>query len=268
VFHNAEKGPSPKKKFNLLGFGKTKLRHESIKATGHIVAKIEEPFRFVPQLKSANLGLKAFIDMIEEEKEYQNTMQKLLKFYSILGQDTEIIQNMIDVTTDLHEELPDIPDHAITSRVGALCQTYSAYFDSLDHVLKVKDDKVQANKKLAFELVQFDYASKQPFQRLLEYRFFLRTCLTCGQIVCGTKNCTVENCEVKKLATTTNTRATKSLTFCIEKFSLLFGIVDSFHSLSQFEDELDTSQCQYIGESLTQKNESKEFYVSLFDVAS
>jgi hypothetical protein len=178
-------------------------------------------------------------DLVEDEGFYQELLQQLLRMVPLLQVDTDTIQKMIYLTQNLESGLDGHVEKVIYSRCGEITYIYSQYFDELELILEKKQELEKVDKRAALDLVDFDTLSKAPFQRLLEYRFFLRRCIQCSERKW-------ESLSVQSEVRTMASRAILNLSNCIEKYSPQFGIPeDNYHKLVILETELDTSECKY-----------------------
>jgi hypothetical protein len=178
-------------------------------------------------------------DLVEDEGFYQELLQQLIRMVPLLQFNTETIQKMMNLTRNLESGLDGHVEKVIYSRCGEMTYIYSQYFDELVLMMQKKKELETVDRRAVLDLADFDTISQAPFQRLLEYRFFLRRCIQCSDRKW-------ESLSAQTEVRTMTSRAILNLSNCIEKYSPQFGVPeDNFHKLVILENELDTSECRY-----------------------
>ncbi|KAJ3348667.1 hypothetical protein HDU91_006521, partial [Kappamyces sp. JEL0680] len=243
----------PKQKhsfFGNLNLFKQKLNPEAAEirpSGGQTKNRLDYPFRFVPHVGYANDGVSAFQDLCLEETRYQAELAKAVATLEQLDGSSEIqalaisLSRLLLVTKDL--KINDSPDVAIVSRAPDIAAAYKMHLLAYAALAATMDSIKKNSSKLAFELDGMQDTLARPFQRLLEYRYFLRRILKCRQHVCPTANCTAAKCPTKEKTNQDNIAASTILTAVVDECYRYFGMADGNNVLCAWEDTLDCSQC-------------------------
>ncbi|KAJ3319711.1 hypothetical protein HDV06_006127 [Boothiomyces sp. JEL0866] len=245
MFNNTPES-SKRKTLKLKTLFNKKQQPVDIKATAYYDAKLLWPFRFTPLIDASSSGLQAFITLVEDEKHYAAALNATIeRLESLEPTNTilfvkEYLSKIIRVTNNLEKAIDSSPDIAIISKLKEIYSTYSDYLSIYVKFEVEWQETVKSNQKN----ILFDLA--RPFQRLLEYRFFLH-CIKKYHHGCDSK-CNIKTCAVKLKCNAANQEATNHLNNLIGKISKVFGVQDHYGELSKWEEYLQTSKCRAIGE--------------------
>ncbi|KAJ3256147.1 hypothetical protein HK103_005716 [Boothiomyces macroporosus] len=251
MFHNTPES-SKKKPLKIKALFNKKQPQVDIKATAYYDAKLIKPFRFTPQIDPGNSGLQAFITLVEDEKVYAADLNSTIeKLDSMEATNTvlfikEYLTKIVAITNNLEKEI------------------YPSYSDYLSIYVKFEkewEEMVKSDQRIEFAFNNILYDLARPFQRLLEYRFFLH-CIQKYHHGCDPAKCNIKTCKIKSKCNNANKEAIKLLNKLIACVSEVFGIKDNFEELSKWENFLQTSKCRAIGE----QKDKPELYVANVNV--
>ncbi|KAJ3271660.1 hypothetical protein HDV01_006439 [Terramyces sp. JEL0728] len=238
-----------KKPFGLKNLFQKKQQPVDIRTTAYYDAKLIKPFRFTPQIDPGNSGIQAFITLVEDEKIYAAEMRATIDRLAALEPTNTILQ-----------EIDSSPDTAIISKLPGILEVYTLYVIIYMKFEQEWNATVENDKKIGFEMNNIMLELARPFQRLLEYRFFLKSILKYHH-GCDPAKCNINTCTIKLKCNVANRKATVLLNGLIARVSQLFRVKDNFEELSKWENLLQSNMCRAIGE---QKDKPELYKLELY----
>ncbi|KAI8899976.1 hypothetical protein BC833DRAFT_323781 [Globomyces pollinis-pini] len=129
------------------------------------------------------------------------------------------------------------PDGIITERYNEIQSVYEEYMYTYEKFREGVDEYVSLNFKFEIEITNLFKNVTRPFQRLLDYRYFLRTCLIC------IRKSKVSFTHHLQMLEYLNLTVIEKLTLFINQFHK----ADKFLELAKWEDNVLTQDCKISG---------------------